>query len=108
MKRHMALPPTADEIAFADHILLYCNCLDTCKLTADKAVDVFNRSGLSRSELREIWGLADGDENGVLEKHELLIALRVMGWVQSGEKFSKELVNKRASFLSLLGVSWKR
>ncbi|KAF6764141.1 hypothetical protein DFP72DRAFT_870864 [Ephemerocybe angulata] len=76
MVRSMAIPPTEEEIAFADQILQHANSHHEGSLTADAAVQVFNRI------------LADADSNGVLAKDELLIALRVMGWVQSGKKFA--------------------
>ena len=95
MVRPMAIPPTAEESAFADEILRRSNCQHTGLLTAEAAVEVFNRSGLSRYELRDIWGLADGDANGVLSKDELIVALRVMGWVQNGKRFTEALVDKR-------------
>ncbi|KAJ2925255.1 hypothetical protein H1R20_g11821, partial [Candolleomyces eurysporus] len=90
----MAIPATEEENAFADEILRQTYCNQTGLLTADAAVEVFNRSGLSRYELRDIWGLADADSNGVLTRDELLVALRVMGWVQSGKSFVESLVDK--------------
>lgn len=88
------VPPTNDELAFANAVLESVGNT-TGKLTSDVAVEIFNRSGLSRFELRDIWGLADADSNGVLAKDELLVALRIMGWVQSGEKFSQSLRDRR-------------
>ena len=93
----MAIPATEEENAFADEILRQANCDQTGLLTADSAVEVFNRSGLSRYELRDIWSLADADSNGVLSRDELLVALRVMGWVQSGKTFVESLGDKRES-----------
>ena len=95
--RPMAIPATEEENVFADEILRQTYCNQTGLLTADAAVEVFNRSGLSRYELRDIWGLADGDSNGILTRDELLVALRVMGWVQSGKAFAESLVDKRES-----------
>ncbi|KAF5334601.1 hypothetical protein D9611_011984 [Ephemerocybe angulata] len=104
MVRSMAIPPTEEEIAFADQILQHANSHHAGSLTADAAVQVFNRSGLSRYELRDIWSLADADSNGVLAKDELLIALRVMGWVQSGKKFAVGLMDKPGPLPTIQGI----
>lgn len=87
--------PSEDETAFIARILEHADSQQVGYLTPQSAIDVFNRSGLSRVELRDIWKLSDADSNGKLSQDELAVAIRLMGWMQSGRPFSESLLEKR-------------
>ena len=62
-------------------------------LQGDQAKDVFNRSSLPPATLRVIWNMSSEMGNGVLLKHEIAKALRLIGWVQAGEMLSEKLLS---------------
>ena len=61
-------------------------------LQGDQAKEVFNRSALPFATLRVIWNMSSEKGNGTLEKHEIAKALRLIGWVQAGERLSERLL----------------
>jgi epidermal growth factor receptor substrate 15 len=66
-------------------------------LRGDVAVRIFGGAKLPPATLREIWNIADDENNGWLSKKGVALALRLMGWAQKGEQISAALANKRAS-----------
>jgi len=64
-------------------------------ITGDAAVGVFNGTKLSAGVLGKVWGIADKDNNGVLTRKGVSIALRLMGHAQRGEEVSEALISKR-------------
>ncbi|EAU89508.1 hypothetical protein CC1G_07734 [Coprinopsis cinerea okayama7 len=97
--------PSDEENAFVQQILEHTNSVEAGFLTAQAAVDIFNRSGLSRLELRDIWSLSDADSNGRLSQDELVVAIRLMGWMQSGRPFSESLLEKPGPLPAIEGIS---
>jgi epidermal growth factor receptor substrate 15 len=87
--------PSDDERALIRRILAQTNSLEAGYLQTEVAIDVLNRSGLSRLELRDVWKLSDADSNGRITQDELAVAIRLMGWMQSGRPFSEALLEKR-------------
>jgi Ca2+-binding EF-hand superfamily protein len=87
--------PTPEELELVADILLFTDTKESRILPTEIAIDVFERSDLSREELREIWRLADKDRNGMLTSKELAVALRLIGWVQVGETLSAHLIELR-------------
>ncbi|KAJ3880600.1 hypothetical protein F5051DRAFT_155030 [Lentinula edodes] len=102
---------TQEELSLADIIL--SKALDgqikredpaAAKLDADTAVKVFLTTKLSPQVLSEIWSEADIGEKGWLTRQELTVALRFIGWAQSGRRsFDRDLLSKvlRRSSLNL-------
>lgn len=96
-----AFSASEQEIEVANQILLLSGCQEAGALKADAAIDVFNRSGLSYTILRDIWNMADENASGDLTLHELAAAIRLMGWVQAGESLEESLLIKCALVASV-------
>ena len=103
--------PTKEELELIAEIMTLTNTEESRVLSTEAAIDIFERSDLSRKDLREIWRLADKDRNGMLSSRELVVALRLIGWVQAGKELEPHLVNLREFVPVLLeGVvadSWR-
>ena len=96
--------PSPGEVALVNQIF---NQTDTQKLgviTGEAAVKIFNGAKLPPSVLAEIWNIADDENNGVLTRKGVAVAVRLLGHAQRGEKVSEALVNKRESTRSLRSV----
>ncbi|KAJ3797483.1 hypothetical protein GGU11DRAFT_808975 [Lentinula aff. detonsa] len=83
--------PTSEELLLADKILLKVHQGrvkredPAARLDADSAVKLFLTTKLSPQVLSKIWREADTGEKGWLTRQELTVALRLVGWAQSGE-----------------------
>lgn len=64
-------------------------------LRGDVAVRIFNGAKLQPTTLREIWNIADDENNGWLSRKGVAVALRLIGWAQRGENVSSALISKR-------------
>ena len=91
-----AFSASEDEMSLANQILLFSNCQESGALKSDAAIDIFKRSGLSNTILRDIWNMADENASGNLTIHELAAAIRLMGWVQVGESLDESLLSQCA------------
>ena len=89
--------PSEDEMNLANQILHLSDCQQGGALKSDAAIDIFKRSGLSYSILRDIWYIADENASGDLTILELAAAIRLMGWVQAGEALNESLLIECAS-----------
>jgi len=93
--------PTQGELSVVAAILDYershfgtlSNLGEIPQIASINAVEILQRSGLSYEQLAHIWTLADEDEDGNLSEKELAIAVRLIGWAQSGKPISRSLVN---------------
>ncbi|KJA25508.1 hypothetical protein HYPSUDRAFT_64689 [Hypholoma sublateritium FD-334 SS-4] len=94
-----------EEGDLAAQILALAHCEQAGVLTAQAAIDIFGRSGLSFEQLRDIWNLSDQNQSGELSKNELTVAIRLMGWVQAGETLHADLVTKAGPLPTLEGIS---
>lgn len=74
------------------------------QINSDTAVDILQRSGLSYEDLANIWSIADEDGDGNLSERELAIAVRLIGWAQSGKPVNRSFVNYCTSFASLIAA----
>lgn len=83
-----------EELQLTNRLLAIANCEAAGALSSQAAIDIFGRSGLSFELLRDIWNMADKHGTGDLSKEELVIAIRLMGWVQSGEALNDSLLTK--------------
>ena len=89
---------TEDELRLANRLLEINNWKRSDSLSLDKALGIFKQTGLSFKQLREIWTIADKDGAGSLNRDELTVAIRLMGWVQAGANLSEGLLAQRQSF----------
>ena len=83
-----------DEMNLANKFFSLSNSQEGGVLKSDAAIDIFQRSGLSYSILRDIWNMVDENATGNLLIHELAAAIRLMGWVQAGEVLEDSLLIK--------------
>ena len=89
--------PTPQEVALINQIFAQADTQKLGVITGEAAVKIFSGSKLSPTVLAEIWGLADEDNNGVLTRKGVGIAVRLLGHAQRGEKVSEALVTQRKS-----------
>jgi len=75
------------------HFGILSSLSDTPLIASVNAVEILQRSGLSYEQLAHIWTLADEDEDGNLSEKELAIAVRLIGWAQSGKPINRSFVN---------------
>lgn len=93
--------PTQGELSVVAAILEYArlnsspssNLDGNLQLDPQTAVDILQRSGLSNVELSSIWTIADEDQDGNLSERELAIAVRLIGWAQSGKPVNRSFLN---------------
>ncbi|KAF9528617.1 hypothetical protein CPB83DRAFT_853961 [Crepidotus variabilis] len=98
--------PTDEEIYLTRQILVSRGLdADAGSLKGERAREVFNRSALPFPTLRDIWSIADDDGSGDLTRDEIVMALRLIGWVQAGEKLSEELLMKVGPLPTLDGIT---
>lgn len=88
--------PSAAEVALVNQIFLQADTQKLGVVTGEAAVKVFGGSKLSPTILAAVWGIADDENNGVLTRKGVAVAIRLLGHAQRGEQVSEELVNKRA------------
>ena len=87
--------PTPAEVAVINQIFAQADTQKLGVITGEAAVKIFSGSKLSPSVLAEIWNIADEDNNGVLTRKGVGIAVRQLGHAQRGETISESLVYKR-------------
>lgn len=93
--------PTQGELSVVAAILEYAKAnsgalpsLDGVpQIDSQTAVDILQRSGLPNEHLANIWTMADEDEDGNLSERELAIAVRLIGWAQSGKPVNRSFLN---------------
>ena len=66
-------------------------------VTGESAVKFFEKSGLGPAILREIWSIADSENQGLLTKVGFNVALRLIGYAQNGQRPRPELAQNRMS-----------
>ena len=91
--------PTPGEVQLAAQVFTHADAKDGI-LRGDAAVRIFAGSKLPPAVLREIWNIADDENNGWLSRKGTAVALRLIGHAQKGEKVSSALISKRKSSLS--------
>ncbi|KAF8903342.1 hypothetical protein CPB84DRAFT_1774611 [Gymnopilus junonius] len=96
---------TDEEHQLAAQILVMTECHEARTLSSEAAIDIFKRSGLSFTILRDIWSIADKNGSGDLSLDELAVAIRLMGWVQMGEALDDGLLLKDGPLPTLEGIT---
>lgn len=92
--------PTPAEVALINQIFAQADTQKLGVITGEAAVKIFSGSKLSPTVLAEIWNIADEDNNGVLTRKGVGVAIRLLGHAQRGEPASEALVTKRELFVS--------
>ena len=93
--------PTPAEVALINQIFAQADTQKLGVITGEAAVKIFSGSKLSPTVLAEIWNIADEDNNGVLTRKGVGIAVRLLGHAQRGEKVSEALITQREQSVSL-------
>ena len=83
---------TDEELQLSSRLLETNNWHNADRLSVDAAISIFKQSGLTFKQLRDIWTIADKEGSGSLSKHELAVAIRLMGWVQAGQPLHEDLL----------------
>ncbi|KAI9067074.1 hypothetical protein FKP32DRAFT_1564454 [Trametes sanguinea] len=96
--------PTPQEIALVNQIFAQADTQKLGVITGDAAVKVFSGSKLPPSVLAEVWNIADEDNNGVLTRKGVAVAVRLLGHAQRGERVSEALVNKPGPVPTIEGL----
>lgn len=99
--------PTRGELAVVEAILDYVqkkfgvqsSVAGNFQIGSDAAVDVLQRSDLPAKVLANIWNIADENADGNLSERELSIAIRLVGWAQSGKPVNRSFVTYCAYLL---------
>ncbi|KAI0721498.1 hypothetical protein C8T65DRAFT_565847 [Cerioporus squamosus] len=96
--------PTPAEVALINQIFAQYDTQKLGVITGDVAVKIFSGSKLSPTVLAEVWNIADEDNNGVLTRKGVGIAVRLLGHAQRGEKVSEALVTKPGPIPTIEGL----
>ncbi|KAH7100101.1 hypothetical protein BKA62DRAFT_264382 [Auriculariales sp. MPI-PUGE-AT-0066] len=88
----MAVDPTRSELALANSIFLRADAAERDIISSDTAFAVFTRSRLPPRELGEIWAIVIRDNTGYVTRREVALALRLIGWAQSGKHLHQSLL----------------
>ncbi|RDX42684.1 hypothetical protein OH76DRAFT_1488480 [Lentinus brumalis] len=96
--------PTPAEVALINQIFAQYDTQKLGVITGDVAVKIFSGSKLSPSVLAEVWNIADEDNNGVLTRKGVGIAVRLLGHAQRGEQVSEALVTKPGPIPTIEGL----
>lgn len=90
----MPFTPTPAEVAFVNQIFTQADPQKLGLVTGEQGVKIFAGSHLPPGTLGDIWSLSDPENNGALTRRGVAIAVRLIGWAQSGETPSNELLEK--------------
>ncbi|KAI0665085.1 hypothetical protein C8Q70DRAFT_904135 [Cubamyces menziesii] len=96
--------PTPQELALVNQIFTQADAQKIGVITGDAAVKVFSGTKLPPSVLAEVWNIADEDNNGVLTRKGVGIAVRLLGHAQRGERVTEALVNKPGPVPTIEGL----
>ncbi|KAH9951498.1 hypothetical protein B0H21DRAFT_880758 [Amylocystis lapponica] len=97
--------PSPQEVFLVNQIFAQADTQKLGVVTGDAAVKIFNGTNLSPSILAEVWNLADEDNNGVLTRKGVAVAVRLLGHAQRGEKVTEALIHKPAPVPTIDGLT---
>lgn len=86
-----AFSPSEDELNLASQILLLSG-QEGDTLESGLAIGILKRSGLPYTILHDIVNMVDENASRELTIHELAAAIRLMGWLQTGESLEESLL----------------
>lgn len=100
--------PTQGELSVVAAIVQYAQTTSgplpspggVAQVDVDVLVHILQRSGLSNEDLGAIWSISDEDGDGNLSERELAIAVRLIGWAQSGEPVNPSFLHYCEPFLT--------
>ena len=65
-------------------------------ISGDRGVTLFSTTELSSSVLGQIWEIADKNNEGFLRRSSVLVFVRLLGWAQTGERVTPNLLQRSA------------
>ncbi|GAB4826525.1 EH domain-containing protein 1 [Ancistrocladus abbreviatus] len=68
------------------------------RMSGSDATKFFALSNLSRSELKQVWALADTKRQGFLGIREFITAMQLVSLAQAGNELTPDLLNNAANF----------
>ncbi|KAG5646744.1 hypothetical protein DXG03_002426 [Asterophora parasitica] len=87
--------PSEDELELVAQIYDQAGTSRPGVINGETAVEILEASvDLPQTVLSAAWDIADAKKAGYLSERGLAMALRLIGWAQSGEEVSADLVNK--------------
>ena len=92
-------PASDEEIRIANRLMDMVDNGKASTLSLDSAAAILTPRGLSLQQLHNLWPLADRGNKGHLTSSELIVAVRLIGWVQAGHEVAEELVKRCQSNL---------
>ncbi|KJA22492.1 hypothetical protein HYPSUDRAFT_649710 [Hypholoma sublateritium FD-334 SS-4] len=98
-------PASDEEVRVANRIMDMVDNGKASTLSLDSAIAILTQRGLSLSQLHNIWPLADRGSKGHLTNGELIVAIRLIGWVQAGHEVSQELMDRPGPLPMLRGIT---
>ncbi|GBE82518.1 hypothetical protein SCP_0409020 [Sparassis crispa] len=97
--------PSPQEVALVNQIFAQADTQKLGVVTGDAAVKIFSGSKLLPTVLAEVWSIADEDNNGVLTRKGVAIAVRLLGHAQRGEKVTEAMVNRPGPVPTIEGLT---
>ncbi|THH31752.1 hypothetical protein EUX98_g2432 [Antrodiella citrinella] len=97
--------PSPAEVALVNQIFTQADAQKIGVVTGEAAVKIFSGTKLSPSVLAEIWNLADEDNNGVLTRKGVAVAIRLLGHAQRGERVDESLIQKQGPPPAIEGLN---
>ncbi|KAJ7233123.1 hypothetical protein B0H12DRAFT_1144175 [Mycena haematopus] len=94
--------PTADESALVAQLFARGEPHKLGVLTGDAALELFKGTNLSVEALSDIWTIADTEGRGWLSQTQTAVAVRLIGWAQSGVKPTPELLERPGPLARIL------
>uniref|UniRef100_A0A2P2K2D6 EH domain-containing protein 1 n=1 Tax=Rhizophora mucronata TaxID=61149 RepID=A0A2P2K2D6_RHIMU len=71
------------------------------RITGNDAIKFFAMSNLSRSDLKQVWAIADSKRQGYLGFKEFIAAVQLVSWAQAGNEITSDLLNSKVDFQNL-------
>ncbi|PKA50641.1 hypothetical protein AXF42_Ash017980 [Apostasia shenzhenica] len=64
------------------------------RITGNDALKFFSMSNLSRSELKQVWAIADAKRQGFLDLQEFISAMQLISFAQAGEDITQDALTQ--------------
>ncbi|KAG8867620.1 hypothetical protein FRC20_005312 [Serendipita sp. 405] len=100
----MPFVPSPPEVAIVNQIFAIADPQKLGIITGEQGVKVFAGCNLPPATLGDIWSLSDPENNGILTRKGVAIAVRLIGWAQKGESPSAELLEKPGPLPTIEGI----
>ncbi|KAG0502567.1 hypothetical protein HPP92_002639 [Vanilla planifolia] len=69
------------------------------RVAGSDALKFFAMSKLPRSDLKQVWAIADSKRQGFLDLHEFVCAMQLISLGQAGTEINQDALNRKDNFL---------